>query len=257
MAAMDEFRKEREAMKTAPFKQKLAYFWDYYKWHTIIIVAVIVFGVSMVHNIVTKTDSVLTGVMLNTFIDDYEKKEELVDEFVKLKEIDTDEYHVELNTSYTYSLEDSSTAAQSNYAVLQAIMAQGANGMLDFMTGDTATMVDFAYKGWFTDLRTVLNEEQIEMYEPYFLYVDQAVLDKIQEASNNVEDTTTIAHPDPSKPEEMEKPFPAFIDMSQCKTLTDLYTYEMDRLLLGIFSNAPNPDMTMEFIAFVNEKTGD
>lgn len=257
MAAMDEFRKEREAMKTAPFKQKLAYFWDYYKWHTIIIVAVIVFGVSMIHNIVTKTDSVLTGVMLNTFIDDYEKKEELVDEFVKLKEIDTDEYHVELNTSYTYSLEDSSTAAQSNYAVLQAIMAQGANGMLDFMTGDTATMVDFAYKGWFTDLRTVLNEEQIEMYEPYFLYVDQAVLDKIQEASNNLEDTTTIAHPDPSKPEEMEKPFPAFIDMSQCKTLTDLYTYETDRLLLGIFSNAPNPEMTMEFIAFANEKTGD
>ena len=33
MAVMDEFKEEREALKNGTPKQKLAYFWYYYKWH--------------------------------------------------------------------------------------------------------------------------------------------------------------------------------------------------------------------------------
>ena len=33
MAVMDEFKEEREALKRGTPKQKLAYFWYYYKWH--------------------------------------------------------------------------------------------------------------------------------------------------------------------------------------------------------------------------------
>ena len=35
MAVMDEFKEEREALKRGTPKQKLAYFWYYYKWHVI------------------------------------------------------------------------------------------------------------------------------------------------------------------------------------------------------------------------------
>ena len=36
MAAMDEFRAEREAVKNGSFKEKLSYFWTYYKcYHSV------------------------------------------------------------------------------------------------------------------------------------------------------------------------------------------------------------------------------
>ena len=41
MAVMDEFKEEREALKRGTPKQKLAYFWYYYKWHVIISVIII------------------------------------------------------------------------------------------------------------------------------------------------------------------------------------------------------------------------
>jgi len=41
MAVMDEFKEEREALKRGTPKQKLAYFWYYYKWHVIISVMII------------------------------------------------------------------------------------------------------------------------------------------------------------------------------------------------------------------------
>lgn len=61
----------------------------------------------------------------------------------------------------------------------------------------------------------------------------QAVLDEIEKA-------TTIEHPDPTNPDAKKEPIPIFIDMSDCEKLTELYTHEMDRLLLGIFSNPSN-----------------
>ena len=48
MAVMDEFKEEREALKNGTPKQKLAYFWYYYKWHVIISLVVIILIVSFV-----------------------------------------------------------------------------------------------------------------------------------------------------------------------------------------------------------------
>ena len=250
---MDEFKKQREAIKNGTPKEKLAYFWDYNKWYVIGIVAVAIFATSFIYNYVTKTESVLTGMMLNTYIDDMDTKDELIQTFIEEQNIDTSDYHVELNTNYTYSVGATGTNAQMNYAVLEAITAQAGNGMLDFMTGETDVLVDFAYKGWLSDLRTVLTDDQIAMYEPYFLYVDQAVLDEIEKASENMEDVNIIERPDPSNPDAMKKPIPVFIDVTQCEKLTDIYTYEMDQLLFGVFFNTERQEMVQEFLDLIFE----
>ena len=51
MAVMDEFKEEREALKRGTPKQKLAYFWYYYKWHVIISVIIIGMLVSFIYQI--------------------------------------------------------------------------------------------------------------------------------------------------------------------------------------------------------------
>ena len=65
MPVMDEFKKEREAMKNGTPKQKLAYFWDYYKWHVIISVIVLVTAVSFIYQAVTRKSVALYALLLN------------------------------------------------------------------------------------------------------------------------------------------------------------------------------------------------
>lgn len=56
MAVMDEFKEEREALKNGTPRQKLAYFWYYYKWHVIIALVVIIMIVSFIKQLTDRKD---------------------------------------------------------------------------------------------------------------------------------------------------------------------------------------------------------
>ena len=152
MAAMDEFRAEREAIKNGTFKQKAAYFWDYYKWHTIIALLIIIFVTSYVYNLVTATDTILEGVFLNVSNLDNETTPTIfADEFIKEYDIDTKEYDVSLNTNLSYMAaseqpEDATNnAMQTNYTTIQVLMAQSGAEMLDFIVGTHGSMQELSY----------------------------------------------------------------------------------------------------------------
>lgn len=65
MAVMDEFKEEREALKNGTPKQKLAYFWYYYKWHVIISVIIIGMLVSFIYQYANRKDTAFNAVLLN------------------------------------------------------------------------------------------------------------------------------------------------------------------------------------------------
>ena len=48
MAVMDEFKEEREALRNGTPKEKLSYFWYYYKWHTLIGAFVILIAIVLI-----------------------------------------------------------------------------------------------------------------------------------------------------------------------------------------------------------------
>ena len=62
---MDEFKEERAALKNGTFKQKLSYFWYYYKWHVIGITFGAILVISFVHQLVTKKETAFNAVMMN------------------------------------------------------------------------------------------------------------------------------------------------------------------------------------------------
>lgn len=249
MALMDEFKKERENIKNGTPKQKAAYFWEYYKWYVIIPVIILIGLIYFIHNIVTRTDDVLNGLLINVQNPDSQTLvEQTADNFAKEMKIDTKEYSVSLNSSLTYI--PNNTSGMANYETSQALMAWIGAGAVDFINSDTNTMTELAYREYFGDLREFLSESEITKYEPYFLYIDQAVIDARNDALENNQEADAITIPDCRKPETMEKPVPVLIDMSQCKLLTDIYSGK-DNLALGIVSNAPNPDMTLNFIKYV------
>ena len=67
MAKMDEFREEREAMKNAPLKDRIAYFWEYNKLETTIAVVAVISVISIAVTILGKKDVLLEGMILNRF----------------------------------------------------------------------------------------------------------------------------------------------------------------------------------------------
>lgn len=253
MALYDEFREERDKVKHGPLPQRIAYFWDYYKWHTIIALIVLIGGISFVHNLITKTDPVLSGILLNSYSKNTDGVNELINEFIELRDIDTSDYHVSLNTGLSYSNSAEGSAAQMNYSTDQVITARHMADDLDFITGDLETMVSYAYRGLFGDVRQHFTEEQLAFYEPYLLYIDEAIIEKKQEAASNFEETPDIVYPDCRKPADMEKPIPVMIDISACKQLTDIYEYKdlSATLSFGICANVANPENTVAFINHV------
>lgn len=260
MAAMDEFRKEREAIKNGTFKQKAAYFWDYYKWHTIIALLIVIFITSYVYNLITATDTILEGVFLNVSSYDNETTPNIfADEFIKKHKIDTKEYDVSFNTNLSYMAasaqteETSGNAMQSNYTTMQVLMAQTGAEMLDFMVGPHDSMQELSYKGYFADLSEILSEDEYALYEPYFLYMDMGVVKKQEEAYDNMEDTTAIPIPLCSEPDTMEQPIPVMIDLSECKKVTDTYGYEVENLAFGVITNGPNQENSLKFLKMLTE----
>ena len=101
MPLMDEFKEERDAVKNGTPKQKLAYFWDYYKWYVIVGIAAIIILIATIRDIVNKKEIAFFACMLNLsseYMDD--SATESAKGFTEYSGIDTKEYEVRLDTSF-------------------------------------------------------------------------------------------------------------------------------------------------------------
>lgn len=244
MAQMDEFKKERAAIRNAPLRKKLSYFWDYYKWHTLFTIAAAAIIAGYIHHGVTAKTSVLNGALLNSFAQS-DAAVSISEGFAKDQDIDLSKYDIVLNTTFSYG--DSFTYTESR----QAIIAQSSAGMIDFFTGDSEAMQDLAYSFLLIDLREVLNDEQLRQYEPYFIYMDQAVLDAIDAASDNIDEPISIVYPDGHDPESMKEPIPVLIDVSRCNILRTVYDESYSELAFGISSSVSNTDQALAFLDYL------
>ncbi len=245
MAVMDEFKVEREAIKNGTSKEKFQYFLDYYKWQTITAIAVIIIIISSIYSAVTAKETLLSGVMLNCYHSFSEEPfADLIHDFISNQQINSSKYEIELNTTLTYSA-DNASASETNYNTIQLLGAQIASHSLDFVAGNLEAMTTFAYSDSFCDLSSLLSEEQLALYEPYLLYIDLAVSEKLQT------ETSAIDFPDCTKPETMQIPIPIMIDMSHCEYLTNTYAYTVEPLVFAVAVNASNKEMVLNLINFL------
>lgn len=267
MAVMDEFKEERESVKNGGFKAKVRYFWTYYKWHAIIPLAVIIFLVNFIYHKATDPETILEGIFLNVSNSNEEYTlSDFATDFIKEQKLDSSKYNVSFNTSLSYvseaklaeqaeTTDDNSmnelAAFQANDSTNQVLMTQSGTGSLNFVAGPQDCMQELSYSERFADLSTVLTEELYALYEPYFLYLDVTVLEERQEAYDNVEDTSSIPLPDMTAPENMDNPIPVLIDISSCEELVKAYGNDAGPLALGLYSNAENQDIALDFIDYI------
>ena len=250
MGENERIKAERkEYFKTAPLSKKLEFVWDYYKIHILVALALIA-GISYyVHHLVTAKDIALSGMLLN--VDALEHRddiEELKQDILRQLKIDTDKY--ELNFIDGYKLTGN---AATDYDTQQAIFVQLGAGSLDFTISPLEYMQYYAYQDCFYDLRDLLSEEQLQKYEPYFLYVDGEYMKEYEQRSNESSEETPIVLPDFTNPKDMKDPIPVFIDLSQCKTITDLYTVGKESLVFAVLGSVESTDNVSLFLDYIME----
>ncbi len=248
MAAMDEFKEERAAIKNAPLKKKIEYFLDYYKWPTIIAIVVIAFVVSYIVHLITAPEILMNGIMINTYSEE-DFITDLTTGFTDAYGIDSSDYEVSINSTVSYITGEAS--AYSNQEAVQLIHTQTGAGILDIMVGDLAAMTEFVGSGFFTDLTTFLTGEQIEKYESNFIYVDQAVLDAIQASYDNMEEDIAIEVTTSTNPDDFEKPIPVFINVTGSEKVMAAYNYEIDAIVLGVPLSCEDIEMTQNYIDYL------
>lgn len=264
-----EIREEqRQALSTMSSKEKLAYFWDYYKIHTIAVIGGIILVVSFVHQIVTNKPHAFYAMLLNASTGEENADTSAIweSEFLEFAGIDAEAYRVCIDTTLSIS---SSGNSQYEAANRQKIVAMMYSGDIHAIVADTETFESYARADTFYNLSDIFTEEELAPYTDLLYYTDAAAFDKDSgrtltemEAAEKAFYAMVIDHSDPSA---MEKPIPVGIRIpTSGNKMADAgyyrYLQEADltfqgyssETVLGIPVSAKNPELVLEFLSYLS-----
>ena len=253
MAVMDEFKEEREALKNGTPKQKIAYFWYYYKWHVIISVIVIAMAASFIYQYANRKETAFYTVLLNASLLDQMSSDQpdFITDFAEKEGIDPSTSEITFDTSIRI-IEDSMD--ETSVTSSQKLMVYVAANELDSMITDFSSFQKYANSSMFSDLRDILTKEQAQALEPYFYYVDREVVLAIEAANDDMNTDYTPEYPDPLHPEDMQDPVPVGICLTGCKDLTDNYYFRGDGIVMGIYANAEHVQTAVDLAEYLLNK---
>ncbi|MCR4901567.1 MAG: hypothetical protein K6A23_01795 [Butyrivibrio sp.] len=274
----EEIKKQRLAMKDAGFKGKVAYFWEYYKVHTLVIAFCIIFFGALIHDIVTSKDYGFYAIMVNCY--QTVEQEQIESEFASLASINEEKYDVliDLTTAVNMDSLDQYTIANS-----EKIMAVTASGDLDIITSDADTFNYYARSSMFYDLRDIMTKEQLQKYADYIYYIDQAVIDAVNDGTYELEEASDVSAsastddmdaimengnemslstftaseyvtpedftaPDPTK---MESPIPVGIICTDAPYLAELGIYTDRVPVIGVIASSERIDLALQYIDYL------
>lgn len=266
MSIAEEIREEqRKAFSTMSFKEKLAYFWYYYKVHVLVSVAVIAMASTFIYQYVTNKDYGFYATLVNAMITDqnHELAAEWMSRFQEYAGIDPEEYQVYIDTSVVLSQDMSSQYSISNEEKMFAMMQVGT---INSIVAETESFEKYAQFEYFYNLESLLSAEEIEKYRPYFYYTDAATFDTgdddtyYEESERKDPGALTIDHRNPS---DMEQPIAVGIILTSDNKLaeagyyayltSDEYDYQgyPAEAVLGIPVSCKQPELAIRFLEFL------
>lgn len=245
MPVMDEFKEERAALKHGTLKQKLSYFWEYYRWSAAAVILGAAAVISLAHHFITYKAPAIYIAMINAT--DTAPKEPAEGGFAEYSGIDTAHSEIVYDTSMII---DFNTGNQETYTSAEKFILLLASAQLDAVVADPSVINNYARDGAFYDLSDFLTPEQTAAYEPYFYYMDYAVAGAAKEAHD---DTLVPEFSDPRRPEDMEQPVPVGIYVSDCPTLTGRFHFfsQSPDLVLSVAANTKRPEMASKYIDYL------
>lgn len=255
----DEIREQHMKAKDMSPKEKLQYFWDYYKVHTFVVIFAVIMAVTFIHDVATSKDHIFSGIMLNSY---QLSAAALENAFAEYADLDLENYDCFIDTSSTLSFTASS---QYDMATIQKIVAMIQTGDLDAVVYDSAVFNNYSGEEMFAGLDTVFTEDELKKYQDCLYYVDYAEIRRENEADvsedfissedwneryseeNVLKETEKHRHP-----EAMEEPVPVgvFLDDSPFVLKTGAYP-QSGSVVFGIISTSNRIDTGKKFLEFL------
>lgn len=240
--------------------EKLRLFLKHHKIHLIIIALGIALFGSFIYKEATSPIVLLSGMVLNADDDNKDSvSEQLTADFVQSYQYKSKDGKFILNDDLICkpgSKEDSDATIEC----VKEIMTNKHSELLDFVVGPSSVMTDLVYNTTtstetvFTDLRSVMTKEELALYEPYFLYIDQDVVAQLDEAYETKKDTSSVKLPDCKNPETMKSPIPVMIDLSTCEKLVGFYAEDSEPLIFAIVDGTPSREKVVNFLEYLMQK---
>ena len=217
MTIWEATREQRRKMRSRPRKERLAYFWTYYKGWVIALAFVLVLGTYFVIDVATKKDAALEGVFFN--VEEYPASEAYLADFGTSVGLDPDSYTFFIECINGLTMND--TQNTEAYYAMQRLQSRTAANDLDILGGDVSYVAYMGYMDYLCDLHTAVSEEELQALDGQIVYIDRALREALYQ--DDELELTAENMPDPAKPEDMEDPIPVAIipnhlreDFSRC-----------------------------------------
>lgn len=266
MSVAEEIRQEqKKALSTMSRKEKLTYFWDYYKIHVLVAVALIAVAVSFIYQYMTNKDYGFYAALINAGMTDPDQDlaSQWADGFQEYAQIDPAEYQVYIDTSYSLS---DDTVSQYGMASQQKLIAMLQVGTISVVTAETETFEKYAQAELFRPLEEFLSAEELKKYSPYIYYTDAATFGQ----GGEEEDYGAAATQEPSSldidhrsPSGMAQPVAVGIVLTEDNMLAEagLYAYLEDTqydfqghpadVILGVPYTSEKPELAVRFLEYM------
>lgn len=247
MPVMDEFREERESMKQKSFKEKFQYFLDYYKWHTIGGVVLVVCIISLINSVLSSKECAFYGAFVNASqMPDFETFRE---DFAVRAGIDLTKNDVLFDTDLYIT---SGASDQATVYATQRLTVYASAGDVNVMAGGPDIINQYAYNKFFQDLRQVLPEDLQEQLTPYYYYMDASLVAEKNARLDNGETDVTVNYPsDPADPDSMTEPVPVGLYIQDCPRIRKAFVFQDQNVILGVVVNESNTNAVLEFIRLI------
>lgn len=219
---------EKEKLKDMNLKEKLAYLWEYYKIHALVIIGVVALIIYIVREIVTPDiNTVFNAVVINSPVDSIEMQK-FADSFGQHLQLDPRRENVTINDGfYTDSV-------MANSA-LSAIPAYIAGKILDVIIAPESEIQPYAANGYLKKLSEALPTDIYSSLTDYF-YMSEL-------------------NDDPDNPDNFvsseESPYGIYLDNTK---LFKGRKYNSESYVLGIVVNSQHTDNAVEFIKYLFEE---
>ncbi|MBD5543957.1 MAG: hypothetical protein HDR01_06905 [Lachnospiraceae bacterium] len=164
---LKEEKEQWNKLKEKPFKEKASYFWYYYKFHAIGILAGIICLLLFIHGYreSTKEPSIYLTLINSRYGSIGETT--LMDDYVKSRNIDTDAHPAkfDISISMTEGVSDEASVANS-----QKLMALFHSHTMDVIISDEWVLEEYASLSAFGDLKELLPPDLYEQIQDKLYY---------------------------------------------------------------------------------------
>ncbi|MCR4788606.1 MAG: hypothetical protein K5888_08465 [Lachnospiraceae bacterium] len=260
LSVSEQMLKQAEKMKDKPLKDKLAYFWEYYKMPFIGVIVGIIIVFSIIKAMVTAKDNCFVAMLVNSANIDTIKMSESFGEYAGL---DLKKYDCYIDANDPENLLNSNA---SEYGAATRFTALLSAADLDCVVYDSVVFNNKAVNDVFFDLRTVLSDEDVKRFEKDFYYVDRDTQKKVSEdlsfegAYNSTRGTVEEQKEDLEKhmdPSSMVDPIPVGIVIINSPMVKKIDSYFELFPVFAIPQNTQRLDTAIAFLHYINDDSVD